>query len=100
MTNDLRQRLTAEIDFADWQDLLPHFARQRVFACRDGLALLDAATAVALDDVDTIRKWIFSGLLHTPDDEQATRWLAAKAVFRFVIIQPYVLVKIREVAEA
>ena len=100
MTDEMRQKLMSEIEIADWEDLLPHFAHERLFACREDLSLLDAAVAIAADDVDTVRELIRSRRLFTPDDNQAMSWFAAKETFRFLIVQPYVLVKIRKTAEA
>ena len=100
MTDELRQKLMSEIDIAEWETLLPHFAHERLFACRADLSLLDAAIAIAVDDVAGIRELIRSGQLFTPGDDLAMAWFAAKETFRFVIVQPYVLVKIRQVAQA
>jgi hypothetical protein len=100
MSDDLRQKLMSEIDIADWEDLLPHFAHDRLFACQEDLSLLDAAIAIAVDDLGTVRTLIRGGHLFTPDDELAARWHDGKESFRFLIVQPYVLVKIRKKAEA
>jgi len=100
MTDDIRQKLMAEIEVADWEDLLPHFAHERLFACRDDLSLLDAAVAIASDDAALVRDLIRDDRLFTPDDKQAMNWFATKETFRFLIVQPYVLVKIRKPAEA
>mgnify|MGYP002633973837 FL=1 len=93
MKDELRQKLTSEIQYSDWEDLLPHFAHERLFACREDLALLEAGVAIALDDVEHIKELIRSGQLFTPTDEQAMSWFASKETFRFLIVQPYVLVK-------
>jgi hypothetical protein len=100
MSDDLRQKLMSEIDIADWEDLLPHFAHERLFACHEDLSLLEAAMAIAVDDLATIRSLIRTGHLFTPDDDLAAHWYDDKETFRFLIVQPFVLVKMRKKAEA
>ena len=97
---DLRSKLTEEIEIAEWADLLPHFSHGRLLLCGDGFSLLDAAIAIAEDQSGIVRARLDAGTLSRPTDDQAVAWHEAGATFRFLVVQPFVLIKRQKQAEA
>lgn len=97
---DLRDQLTEEIDTAEWIDLLPHFTHNRILLCGEGLGLLEAAVAIAEDESGVVGTWLQAGSLSRPTDDHAAAWQSDGASFRFLIIQPFVLIKRAATAEA
>jgi hypothetical protein len=77
-----------------WLHLKPHAERDTIFVVTQDLDLLEVATRIAADDVDAISTWIESAQIAKPTLDQIEAWdQAAAKLFRFAIVQPYVLIQ-------
>lgn len=91
---DIRERLTQEVDRAQWQWLKPHIARDNVVVVNSGLNLVDVGVAIATDEVTSVQRWIGEQLITKPTLEQLNHWEHTEdQQFEALIVQPYVLVK-------
>lgn len=77
-----------------WSDLQAHAARDALIIVSPEVDLVDAAVAIANNDVQQVDGWIRSGLLSKPTEEDLERWpLDANQRFTMVIIRPFVLIR-------
>lgn len=91
----LKDKLTKEIDVADWSMLEEHFERGAMITVSSDLDLIDAAVAVAEDKVELVKEWLREGALVNTSHEDAGSWKKQphQKIVEFVIVQPYVLVQ-------
>jgi hypothetical protein len=91
----LYEKLKAEVEEADWSMLEPHHKRQALILISSELDLCEVAEKVAVDDVDAIKTWMTSRQVGKPEDQKVNAWEESpyKKGFRFIIVQPYVLVQ-------
>ena len=75
--------------------LRPHVERAAVFCVRTDVPLVKVALAVSLDLADDVKTWIASGEMQRLTIE-AFDALAPCTRFRFVIVQPFVLIQALE----
>lgn len=93
MTESRRDALLAQIDTVPFTPLAPHAGRGGLFFVEAGTELVDVALAVAENRTSEVEALIARGALRRPTPEEITR-LAAEPdahVFRFIIVQPFVL---------
>lgn len=77
-----------------WQDLVAHAQRQGLFLVTGELALLDAAKAIASDDVPRVEAWLQAGALIRPSLEQLQAWdREPDKPFVATVVQPFALAK-------
>jgi hypothetical protein len=88
--------ITAQIGEAPWSALEPHAARQALFYVAPELTLTEVGVALAEDQKELVARWLASGLLKRPAAEAIATYRASGGVFRFVIIQPFVLFQERQ----
>ncbi|NER85345.1 MAG: DUF2288 domain-containing protein [Leptolyngbya sp. SIO1D8] len=94
MTEQLRQELSEMIGPAEWQNLLPHAARDSIVVVHPGLDLLDVGVAVATDNVSSVQRWISEALITKPTVGQLQNWERDRShQFQALIVQPYVLIQ-------
>lgn len=95
MTDDLRAKLEAAIDETTWTPLAMHAKRDALFVVDATLGLVPAAHAVALDRQAVVALWLESGLVRRPTTDERAAWDSEPEArrFRFVIVQPFVLVE-------
>ena len=98
----LREKLRSEIDRVSIKPLIPHFERDALFLVDDSLEILDVGIALAKDQVELCSNWIAQKKLVRPTKEQMSVWTQNVLVqhFEFLVVQPFVLVKIHEGGEA
>lgn len=91
----LADKLKAEIEEADWSMLEPHHERQSLILVASDLDLPTVGEKVATDDVDNIKKWMTEGKVSRPEDTLIEKWKESpyRKGFRFIIVQPYVLIQ-------
>ncbi len=89
---EMQERLEAEIMEVEWDALLPHYARGAVVRIAEDLPLVKVAMAFGLDLKDDVTAWMAEGKVTKPTDEDAKAWRANDR-FRFLIVQPFVLVQ-------
>ena len=88
-------KLKAEIEEADWSMLEAHHERQALILVDSELDLAEAGQKVAQDDVEGIKQWMTNGKLGKPEEIQIKNWKENpyNKGFRFIIVQPYVLIQ-------
>jgi len=92
----LADTLESQIASCQWSDLTDHVARGALILIAPRLDLVEAAVAVAEDRADLVEQWVNAGLISKPTQAQADQFESSSdTVFRFVIVQPLVLAKIR-----
>lgn len=94
MSNEIRDKLRSDILAVGWDDLAPHFARGGLVIAAPTLDLLDAAEAIARDQLDRVQGWLQAGDLRRATDADATAWAEEHPRFQFVILQPWVLAQV------
>lgn len=90
---ELRQKLTAEVDQAPWSALVRHFAFGRVYIVRQPWTLVDAAVAMHRDAKSEIQAALDQKLLEQPTDAEAQEWMETSARFDMLVISPFVLIQ-------
>jgi hypothetical protein len=94
ISKDLKTKLQAEIDEAEWAWLKPHAQRDVVVLVAPGLELAEVGVALASDSSQKVGQWIREGLVGKPTADQVTRWDAVPARrFLCLVVQPYVLMQ-------
>lgn len=89
-TDELREKLRAEVMAVPWQALVPHLARGGLLLLAPEVDLLDAAEALARDDKAWVERALREGILGRASDEAAGS-LSPEQRFQCVIVQPFVL---------
>ena len=94
--DELKEKLKTEVEQADWDMLRQHHEKGAVFIVSGHLGLLDAAVAIAQDKTSFVKIWLDNNELARPTDEQIKNFEESKfkKICDFIIIQPYVLVKL------
>ncbi|CBW27841.1 conserved hypothetical protein [Halobacteriovorax marinus SJ] len=89
---NLKEKLTNEIEKATWPLLEEHHKREALLIVDLELDLVDVSVAVANDDVQNVKTWLTSEKLIRPTDEMIQSWEENPELgFKFLIIQPYVI---------
>lgn len=92
-SSELQQRFEEELDELPWANLVHHFAYGRVYLVREDLDIIDAALAMAQNNVKSIRAWLDDGRFGAPEDREVKVWTAEKARFQILVVSPFVLIK-------
>lgn len=101
MTQQLREDLEKMVGPAEWQNLIPHAARDNLVLVNPGLDLVDVGMAVATDNVSSVQRWISEALIAKPTVEQLRDWEHDRSrQFKALIIQPYVLIQDTDASQA
>ena len=90
---ELRQKLSAEVDQAPWSALVRHFAFGRVYIVRAPWNLVDAAVALHQDAKSEVEAALGQKLLEQPTDAEAKAWTETSARFDMLVISPFVLIQ-------
>jgi hypothetical protein len=91
---DLKAELTASLDEAEWQWLLPHVRRDSLIVVTPELNIVDVGVAIANDNVSLVQNWISQQLIYKPTLDQMADWQANLSKrFNTLIVQPFVLVQ-------
>ncbi|MFT6400404.1 MAG: hypothetical protein ACJAYU_005175 [Bradymonadia bacterium] len=85
----MEELVELEIQEVEWSILLPHGTRGALYLLSVGEDLLSAAQAMRDDDVPGIKRLIDGQHLLAPTEAQLEG--STEAIFRFVIVAPYVL---------
>jgi len=85
-----------EIDIADWSLLRPHYQRGALFIVSKDLDLAMVARAVATDQVAQVKEWLSLEKLKQPELLQVQDFELDqyRELAHFVIVSPYVLIKL------
>ncbi len=94
MTDEIRTKLAVDLlRHASWEDIRPHLIRGVVFLVR-AMPLIDVGVALANDDKEKIATWIEDSTIARPSPEVIAEWVAHKALFAALIVEPFVLVQL------
>ncbi|MBG0743470.1 DUF2288 domain-containing protein [Cylindrospermopsis raciborskii LB2897] len=92
--SDLREKLTQNLDEAEWEWLIPHAQRDVLIVVASGLDLLDVGEAIASDNTQSVGVWIDEQLISKPSPIQLGDWNGNPTKrFNALIIEPYVLIQ-------
>lgn len=90
----MKKELRESIDNAKWEWLKPHLQRGTLLLIAFNLDLAEVAYRISQDDTDYIRKLMNGNFLKRPSEEQIHKWdQTPEREFRFIIVQPYVLMQ-------
>ncbi len=80
------------IDEAEWGWLKPHADRGGLIVVHPEIRLGEAACRIAMDDKETVQKWIEDHKIFKPDQSQIDQWAQVPTKkFLCVIVDPFVL---------
>ena len=89
----LREKLAAEVATAKAADLIAHHRRGALLLLRADISLVDTGVAFAADDSAKVKAWLSGGALARPTPAELADACLNSAKFRFLILQPYVLLQ-------
>lgn len=90
----MRKTLKESIDNAQWEWLKPHLQRGTLLLIAFNLDLAEVAYRISQDDTEYIRKLMNGNFIKRPSDEHIEKWdKTPEREFRFIIVQPYVLMQ-------
>lgn len=88
------EKLSEEIDVAQWEWLRAHNERGALIVVNRGLDLADVGERIAADDSPMVQRWLVSNLLSKPTPEQVAAWEKEPALtFATLVISPFVLIQ-------
>lgn len=88
------EKLSGEIDVAQWEWLRAHNARGALIVVNRGLDLAEVGERIAADDSSMVQRWLVSNLLAKPTAEQVAAWdMEPARDFSTLVISPFVLVQ-------
>ena len=91
---DLKAELTASLDEAEWQWLLPHVRRDSLIVVTPELNIVDVGVAIANNNVTLVENWINEQLIYKPSLNQLADWQTNLSKrFNALIVQPFVLIQ-------
>lgn len=91
---DAQEKLSLEIDVAQWHWLKPHGERDALFLVSGELSLAEVGERLAADDAATVQRWLASHLLARPTAEQVAVWGNEPAKpFNMLIVSPFILIQ-------
>lgn len=91
MSDPLREKLRSELSEASWRLLLEHHVRGGLVWVHPELDLVEVAATIAEDQAAILKAWMEAGLVGAATDDQVRVWAKGGQVFRFLIIQPFVV---------
>ncbi len=98
---ELKDKLKTEVEEADWDLLRVHHENGAVFVTKGNLDLLDVAVAIAQDKVQFVKVWLDNGDIARPTDDEVSLFEKEpyKKICKFIIVQPYVIIKLLDEGE-
>ena len=91
----LYDKLKEDIDESDWSLLEDHHKRKALFILHEEIDIIRVGIAMAKDDVEIIRDLMAKQQLSQPTEEEVETWQKdLHQRFQFLIIQPYVIIKL------
>jgi len=94
-SSTLYAKLLGETASITWQELQPFFARGALLRVAGDFDLIEAAQAVALDDRETVARWLAKGHIGKLEADEAQDWLERDPTLWAVVVAPWVLVQER-----
>ncbi|MCB9795062.1 MAG: DUF2288 domain-containing protein [Alphaproteobacteria bacterium] len=100
MSDPLREKLRSELSEASWRLLLEHHVRGGLVWVHPELDIVEVAASIAEDQAAILKAWMNAGLVGTATDDQVRDWAERGQVFRFLIVQPFVVASPLQLAAA
>lgn len=92
--NELKKKLSDEIETAEWEWLKPHYQRDSIIIVDEDLDLIEVAACIGSNDLKRVADWMKLGRVRKPTLEQIETWTSAPTTpFLFVIVQPWVIIQ-------
>ena len=93
MKNELKEKLTKEIQQAEWELLEPHHARSAVYYLKKPNDLVQISILIVENKSHLIQGYLTAQELHFPTENQINIWKNTNTNLNFLIISPFVLVQ-------
>jgi hypothetical protein len=95
--DEILQKLKSEIDITSWEMIHPHHVRDAVFIVNKPMELWDVGKLIAENKAHLVKALLDSNELRRPTENEIAGFKNdEKLKFKFLIIQPFVLVQIQE----
>ncbi|MDH5581478.1 MAG: DUF2288 domain-containing protein [Bdellovibrionales bacterium] len=96
MSDELKEKLSTEIETCDWSMLSIHNKSDSIIVVEASLDLLEAGVALATDDVEKVKGWQNKGQIRRPLPKEVESWEKSpnEKLAKFIIIQPFVLIQL------
>lgn len=94
--NTLKEKLTKDVDIADWNMLHFHFVRNNLFIIHDTLDFVDTCVSVAKNEQGTVDRYIKEELIKRPDGLEVEKWHKEKPIFKCLVVSPFVFVQLTD----
>ena len=96
MSEELKKKLSSEIEVCSWSDLEDHYTRGAILIIDPSLELVNVGIAMANDNAELVGDWLSNQRIQKPTQEQKENWSKnpKSKIARFLIIQPYVLIQL------
>ena len=97
----LKEKLTSELQETDYAALLHYFENKTLFIIDQKIDLIEAACAVASDDIEKVKIWQKMELIRNLTDKENEDFSKTPhlKMANFLIVQPFVLMQKLEVVE-
>ena len=97
MDAQLVEDLKKQIDDANWSMLEDHHKKRSLVLIDQSIQLEMVGTCLAMDNSKLLEGWMAEGKVQNVTDDMTEIWMENKDayIFRFLIIQPYVLIQIK-----
>jgi len=92
--DSLKEKLKADIDKASWNMLEVHHERGAIFVVANEVPLEEIGVSLALDEVTFVKLWMDNNQFYKLDEIPNVN--KEERTIEFLIIQPYVLVRLAE----
>ena len=96
---ELQTRLENELMDVEFEAIAPHVARDAVVLIQPEVPLVKVAMAISLDLAADVEAWLKDGTLRKITVRDTEGW-SGNEKFRFLIVQPFVLIQRAEHIEA
>ncbi|MBU6375969.1 MAG: DUF2288 family protein [Bdellovibrionales bacterium] len=91
----LLKTMKENIQEGQWHWIAPHQERGAVIVVSQDLDLAEVGVKVSVDSVPEVSEWVKKGDLARPTEKQLEEWNETPGRhFRFLIVQPYVLIQV------
>ena len=92
--NEIQAELQGSAQEAEWSWFAAHLARGAVIHVSPELSLAEVGAHIATDSVEHISGWLSSRAIFKPGSTEIAQWDSQPSQrFRFIIVQPYVLIQ-------
>ncbi|MBN21846.1 MAG: hypothetical protein CL678_11250 [Bdellovibrionaceae bacterium] len=90
--DDLKKKLTTELNTCTWSFFKPHYERDSLFLVDHQLDLVEVAYSIATNNVLQVETYLQKRLMKKPTQEEFENYLNENEEHPFLIVQPFVLV--------